>query len=342
MSLDAAKHLLDEFNDGNWNEVGAYFNFDFGLFFNYLNKYNLGNSLNYKDIDEDFKNIFLLENLKYNREETLNYICDNIVTDVYPRGGNYYLHLNGREELAKLFKQSYRYGARDVAESVLGDDYFDLVSETTNDIYDDVISVLDEGNKNILAHYIIKNIGNQEISLDDYEDQFFYDLSEEQGTEGFFKLTSDNVMGLIDDNGAMTEMLKNDLDYLKLELYSIHSNAYNTAYTDEIYNDVWSELGTYFDKNDFQYETKTRYDGKTYNVEYLKINDFGGIIYDFLKNNIQPEWSEQYLEYYGELIGVMTQLMEDNEIEWLDFSVPDYPDWSLTKKYINEIFSHYI
>ena len=205
-----------------------------------------------------------------------------------------------------------------------------------------MISVLDEGNKNILAHHIIKNIGNQEISLDDYEDQFFYDLSEEQGTEGFFKLTSDNVMGLIDDNGAMTEMLKNDLDYLNGDLYSIHNNAYNTAYTDEINNDVWGELGTYFDKNDFQYETKTRYDGKTYNVEYLKINDFGGIIYDFLNNNINPQWGEQYLEYYGELIGVMTQLMEDNEIEWLDFRVPDYPDWSLTNKYINEIFSHYI
>ncbi len=35
---DAARELLDEFNEGNWDEVGSYFNDDFSLFLDYLEK----------------------------------------------------------------------------------------------------------------------------------------------------------------------------------------------------------------------------------------------------------------------------------------------------------------
>ena len=42
MSLSSAQHLLDEFNNGNWDEVGAYFDEDFQSFYNYLEKYGLG------------------------------------------------------------------------------------------------------------------------------------------------------------------------------------------------------------------------------------------------------------------------------------------------------------
>jgi hypothetical protein len=38
----------------------------------------------------------------------------------------------------------------------------------------------------------------------------------------------------------------------------------------------------------------------------------------------------------------MDSLMDNGEEEWLDFRIPDYADWTLTKQYINEIFHDYI
>jgi peroxiredoxin len=46
----------------------------------------------------------------------------------------------------------------------------------------------------------------------------------------------------------MNELMDNELDELKGELYSIYGSAYNTAYEDELYESVWNELETYFEK----------------------------------------------------------------------------------------------
>ncbi len=190
MSRVSAQHLLDEFNDGNWDEVGAYFDKNFQLFLNYLKKYGLDKQLNYNNIDDDYKNILLLARLKENPEETLKFICDNLITDVYSMKDGYYLYLNDREELAKLFKSYSRdVSPYDVAKGVLGEDFFEPFSDTTYDVYQDVIEYLNESNINHLAHYIVKNIGNQELPLDDYDEDLFYEFSEEQGTEGFFQIT---------------------------------------------------------------------------------------------------------------------------------------------------------
>jgi hypothetical protein len=71
MSLEAAQHLLDEFNDGNWDEVGSYFNDEFDLFLDYLSKYELDHKIAFHEVDEEFKNTILLKNLEINEENTL-------------------------------------------------------------------------------------------------------------------------------------------------------------------------------------------------------------------------------------------------------------------------------
>ena len=84
MSTEAAQHLLDEFNNGNWDEVGAYFNEDFEVFFDYLDKYKLTGLIYLHYVDFDFENLILFKRLEKNPQECLQYICDNIITDVYP------------------------------------------------------------------------------------------------------------------------------------------------------------------------------------------------------------------------------------------------------------------
>jgi len=344
---EAARELLDDFNNGDWDEIGSFFNYDFELFLDYLEKVGLVGEIDYENVDEDYKNIILLRKLEKYPEETLNYICDNIITDVYPMGDGYYLFLgptNNRKELAELFdSRSGRNGStRNVAENVLNEDWWEPFWDTTDDVYRDVIDDLDDRNKNILAEYIIKNVGNQELSLDDYDDDLFHQFSEEQGIEGYFKITSENVMRFIGDEMAMKEMLKKDLDELKSELYNIHDNAYNTAYTDEIYHKVWDGLSEYFEPKSWKYVEKERYDGTKVSSEYIKIKDFYTHILDFLNFNKEPQYSDSYLDYYGEYIKVISSMMDNNEIEWLDFRIPEYADWSQTKKNINEIFGDYI
>jgi hypothetical protein len=35
-------------------------------------------------------------------------------------------------------------------------------------------------------------------------------------------------------------------------------------------------------------------------------------------------------------------MMDNGEKEWLSFRIPEYPDWSLIKKAINEMLTSYI
>jgi len=340
---DAARELLDEFNDGNWNEVGAYFNDDFQVFLDYLEKNGLEGELDYENVDDDWQNIVLLYKLEKYPEETLKYICDNIITDVYPMDGGYYLYLRDRTELAVLFNNSGRdTTSRDAAENVLGEDFWDPYWDTTDDVYRDVIDELNEENLQHLANYIVKNMGDQDLPLKDYKDELFHQFSEEQETEGVFKIDSENVMRLIGDEDAMKELFRKDLDELKSELYSVHNNAYNGAYTDEIYDGVWNELSEYFEPKSWKYEQKDRYDGKKIQHEYIKIKDFYSDIYTFLSENQDKQWSDQSLEYWGSYTGFVSNMMDNGERSWLDFRIPDYPDWTLIKKNINDNFGSYI
>ena len=309
----------------------------------FIDEIGLIGDLEYESVADDLRNTLLLYQLEKDPDTTLKIICNSLVTDVYPMNGGYYLYVKEREELADLFESSGRdSSSKDYAKSMLGEDHWEPYWDTTDDVYRDVIDDLNDKNKSILSEYIIKHIGGQDFSLDDYDDELFSNFSEEQGTDDTFQITTNNVMTLIGDEKAMKQMLEGELSDLKSELYSIHNNAYNTAYTDEISDDMWSELSTYFDVNSWETETKQTASGRQIYNEYLKIDSFHQIIYDFLVANQGDSYNESHLDYWGTLIGVITSLMDDDTYSWLSFTVSDYADWSLIKKYVNELFPDYI
>ena len=55
-------------------------------------------------VEEEFKNTILLYQLEKDTEKTLNFVCDNLITDVYFINGEYCLLVKDREELAGLFE----------------------------------------------------------------------------------------------------------------------------------------------------------------------------------------------------------------------------------------------
>jgi hypothetical protein len=376
MSLERVKNLIESFNDGEYeDEIKPYFNTLIN-FFKFIKKYNLleeldlreippddfsnelfdylvengiMDNLDYNSVPEEFQNNYLLHGLEYNYENTVKYITSNLLTDVEIRPDGFYLYLgNDRDELASFFCGSSRRDSspEDVAKLIFSDEglghdwYFDNDTKPS-----DVIDDLDEKNTIHLKDAIFKEIGNVELSLEDYDSDFFESLSEEQGTEGYFKIQAEDLNELIKDSDAINELCKNDLSELGQELKNIYWNAHNSAYENEIYELVYDGLDEYFEgKIDEVPKETTKSDGKkvTTYLNYIKIRDFVGNISLFLENNKGQSYSDSYLDYFGSYTTLMKQLIYDQDYDCINFNTPDYPDWSTTQKYINEMFDDYI
>lgn len=376
MSLDRVKNLIESFNDGEYeDEIKPYFNTLIN-FFKFIKKYNLleeldlreippddfsnelfdylvengiMDNLDYNSVPEEFQNNYLLHGLEYNYENTVKYITSDLLRDVEIRPDGFYLYLgNDRDELASFFCGSSRRDTspEDVAKQIFSEDglgndwYFDNDTKPS-----EVIDDLNEKNTIHLKDAIFKEIGNVELSLEDYSSDFFESLSEEQGTEGYFKIQAEDLNELIKDSDAINELCENDLSELGQELKNIYWNAYNSAYENEIYKLVYDGLDEYFEgKIDEVPKETTKSDGKkvTTYLNYIKIRDFVGHISLFLENNKGQSYSDSYLDYFGSYTTLMKQLLYDDEFDCIDFTTPDYPDWSTTQKYINEMFNDYI
>ena len=374
MSLETAKDLVQSFNSGEYEDnIEPYFN-DLITFLNYVKKYNLLDEIdlgqvpsrdfddelwefciesgvisntNYDYLPEEFKNHYLLYQLENNYEWAMEYITENLLTDVSIRRDGFYLYLRDREELSILFCGSSRgEGARYVAKLILGEDglghdwYFDDSVKPHQ-----VVDELDDANTTTLIDNIFKEIGNKELSLEDYDSDFFFELSEEQGTEGYFRLRAEDLVGLINDEGAFNELCNKDLDDLGSNLKSLYWQSENSAYEDEIYDLVYGGLNEYFEgRIDEVPREVTKSDGSkvTRYDSYIKIRNFKNLVETFLENYKGSAYSDSFLEYYGSLTELMVGMINNDDIECIDFRIPEYPDWDRTRKNINELFYDYI
>jgi hypothetical protein len=374
MSLERVKNLIQSFNDGDYDDdIEPYFNtlmnflnfvkkyglldeldlgqissreFDDELF-NFFEENGIVSNMDYDSMPEEFKNNFLLYGLENNYENIMWFITHNLITDVVIRPDGFYLHLRDREELEILFCGNRRGdGARDVAKIVLSEDglghewYYDNYVKPYQ-----VVDELDEANITTLKDIIFKEIGDKELSLEDYNSDFFEELSEEQGTEGYFRLRAQDLEGLVKDEEAFNELCNNDLDELGQNLKSLYWNSENQAYEDEVYDLVYGGLDEYFEGGiDDVPKEVTRTDGSkvTRYDQYIKIRDYQNIIKTFLENNKGGSYNDSHLEYYGGLTSLLTGMMNNDEIDCIDFRVPDYPDWNRTTKNINELFNDQI
>jgi hypothetical protein len=364
--MNDIEEIIEEFNDGNWKSISKIFNNRIEVFlsfvlrkglideldlsnipyngapsFDFLVKTKILDNFDYKSIPEVLENDFLLYKIQEDPEVWLEWITEKMLRDVQKRSDGYYLRLKDATELAELFDDSGRNTtAKDAAEHVLGEDYWEDFSISTHNVYEDVIEDLDEVNINKLRSHIFREIGNVEFSLENYDSEFFENLSEEQGTEGYFIIKETDLDELLKDEESMKQLLNDDLNELKSELHNIHNNAYNGAYQSEIYGLIWSELDIHFVGRVIDEQTKI---GETTKwLQYVKIRDFQGNVEKFLSNRLGSEYSEDKLDYEGSYTTMMKRLMDDGEYDWLDFRIPDYPDYSLVTKGINDIFGDYI
>jgi hypothetical protein len=337
MNIEKLKEIIDDVNNGNWDEYSQFFNNDIGLFIKIVTKFGLIDFIDPMSDDlQDYQNDVLYALVNENPEKWVNFICETVInSDLIKKGDDWYLYLNDQEDLADLFYDG-RESTKDLVKSVFSDDHWEPYWETTDDIYRDVVEELNEKNLKKLYERILKEVEGETISTDT---EYLEDLDDSGSDE--IVITKENFGGMFEDEQTLKYILKEYASDVRQELYSLHINCYNSAYENEIYEDIWDELSTFFEGRS-QWESRPyKYDTtKTQHYVTVKIRDIAGDIKQFL-SEMKGSYSQDNLEYYGSYMGMLKNGMNNDVWEYLDFRIPDYPDSSKVDACINEDFENY-
>ena len=327
--------IIEKFNNGDL-EVEQYFN-DYETFFSILKKRGLMSEIDPRNATdgEQWQNEYLIW-LYHNEKDAFNKWVLSLVDDVVYKDGVYYLDVDDRSELSKLFCDAGRNDmSRGTIESILsGESDWDRYYDTTDNVYRDVIEELNDDNLKRLSKYIVENLEGKGIEP---ETDILSEIAEEQGNPEQVYITFDNVTKVINSEETMDYLFKDELADLKSELYSIHSNSYNSAYEDEVWKSVMNELGTYFvGYGEFVSRPHKYKKDTTVQNFIIPIANFESDIVGFLTDG-KGYGSSGTLEYWGSYLGMM-----EDWADCLSVHSPDYPDFREVDKNINEMFRDYI
>lgn len=327
--------ILEKFNNGDL-DVKQYFN-DYETFFNILKKRGLMSEIDPKDATdgEEWQNEYLIW-LYHNDKDAFNKWVLSLVNDVVYKDGVYYLDVDDRSDLSKLFCDGGRNDiSRDTIESILsGESDWEPYWDTTENVYRDVVEELNEDNLKRLNEYIVSSL--EGIGIEP-ETEILSEIAEEQGNPEVAYVTLENVAKVINSEETMDYLFKDELSDLKSELYSVHNNSYNSAYENEVWKSVMNELGTYF-VGYGEFVTRPHKYKKDTQVQnfIIPIANFESDIVGFLEDG-RGYGNTGTLEYWGSYLGMM-----EDWSDCLSVHSPDYPDFQEVEKNINEYFRDYI
>ena len=283
------------------------------------------------DVSMDYVTEFFMEEIPqaylkilYNKnpQSTIDYVVDEFLTDVKKEGDKYYMIMS-RDDLSEFFDDRGRDGtARDVAKRVLSDEPSDWYYNDSVDV-STVVEELDEGNfDNLLHKFFVEHEGEE------YDGEII--------TQEFMKNTTKN---------ELSDMISKLDDELSSNLTSLYSTAENYAYEEEIYNLVNRELKDFFGTEkwgDYITSQIRKVDGTVVNRETFRVdvtNLLKRIVLEYIDMHITEP--DNQFEYQANLENVIKDWFNETE-DYLDFRVPEYPDYRLLEKQINDLYSDYI
>jgi hypothetical protein len=329
-------YAIDKFNNGNIDFIEKFF-VSIEKFVDFVGKNNRLFELKpdpYELHSSDY-NSMMKHIIDSSTLEQRKIIVDNIIfdylTDVVKIDDNTYRFRFDREDLSQYFKDYSRdTSPRDAAKSVFSDDSWEPFDDTWHKKYE-LVEELDTDTLNYVIGYIVSTY--KTLDLSDFETDLSEELKERFGSP-IITLTPEITKEILDNDELTSELFNSEWYDLFLELSSAHFIAYNDAYTNEIYNKVFSELRGLFG-SDIKWKDdsdKSRSDSYV-DLPFITIYNF---LYDFLTGGDD--------ETYNDKGGLETILYElhNNSYDWLDFIIPDYPDYSDSMKLYNEYIENYI
>jgi hypothetical protein len=332
------KKVVQMFNDGEWGESLEQ---HFGTIENFLNivkKTGLIKMIDpfSHDLEEEQNELlhYLLQTS--NKEEILNEIIRRYLSDITIENGKIMCDFQSLSDLSEFFSKSRSYNYDTIVKNIFGegDNGYDFY-DTTDNVYRDVVEVLNSDNLNYLKNIILKKLDGVQIELDSSSSSWMEEESEKQGHKEYIMINSLNIDNVIKDEDTMDWLFGDGLEDIKAELYSIQNNAYQSAVESELYKNIVNELHDFFvweNKEEYKYGERYRF-----KIE-VKSNVFENVIESYLLNNIGYHAN---LDYYGSFEELLKENFKNGE-GLLTFRIPEYADYTLLKKYINEFFKDYI
>jgi|688.fasta_scaffold204164_1 hypothetical protein len=322
--------LISKFNGGEWYKISKLFNDDLSTFIHFFEKKGLLDKINIEEVnrnDDDgtINQVCLLYLDKYGVDYFLPYL-----NDVQKGEGGYYLKIGDLTELKVLFDSGGSRGMSDeeIAEGVLGPDWFEMFSLSSRDMdfHNDVVDNLNDENLGTLREVLLDKLSGVEFDSEDFDDEWFYEHSND---EGVFAIDGSNIDEVLSESNVFNELIwTGDLSELKSELYSLYSMAYNEAWVEEVYEQIKSKISDFFD-GDHTWEDKD---------VYFKIKNLGGDMKSYME--CMSEYSDSILDvrYYLDMVKqYMTTCGEE-----LRLYLPDYSDSDVVSKILNDNFDSYI
>jgi len=333
-----------------YNFINLYLNGDSDEFFKLIDKVGIiDDDKIYESLIESMPMSYLSHKYNSNPKQTVNYIINEYFGDIKEINGRYILELGEREDLSLFFKKD---GGRDIsskelAEKILGEDWWEPFYDSLQDVYDEVIEVLTPENLKLLAEKINVELSGSKVEP---ETSLLEDIAEDQGHPDYVELSVDLLLNTIFEEKESTKYILNrEAVDTSSELYSLYHNAYNTAYVDEKWEQVSNELKSLLSIDNMgEWQTKTvkGYDGKERKINTYFI-DVTNIVDESIKETLDSRYVDDYrneFEYYGSFESFIEYIINEDIIEGGSISIGyyDYPDHDRVEKYVNDLFPDYI
>ena len=149
----------------------------------------------------------------------------------------------------------------------------------------------------------------------------------------------------------MKYVINRELDDVTRDLYSLYSDCYDSALTDNWYDNIMSELvGEIIDNTTFEeYKyTKTIYNRAGQSEKrtvYARRYPATKCIYNLVENWIiekkENTWEDDTIKYFGSYYALMIQAMREGMVDELRVSLDDYADYRKVSKCVNENIGDY-
>jgi hypothetical protein len=270
--------------------------------------------------------------------EVMDYVITRISGDIIKEGDkDYYLTLDGLDEFAEFFSDSGDPNDRNVVKDVMDEDFFEAFGYIDTDFYSDVIENLNEENIKSLKSMMIGN--NVEAIVDDEAPtELLYQLSEEQKSN-MVQIDSNNIDRIFNDEETLKYVIMVNFEDMMYDMENLYNRSYNNAYEVELSNMIWDELTEYFNVED-----KKWFKVKNGHQFMIRINPgvIPNMVIDFLRTTGgEYDYYGTTLDDLGSFTNLLQYLMEEGVYEYLSFRIPDYPDYRLVVKSINDGFNDY-